>query len=82
MKMIVSTIFGCCALLATAQDKPEIPDDLLDDDHFRDDSALNEFTIPSIAKVFNELEKVSPLSYNPVITKTTNALPSTGPESR
>jgi len=65
MKLILSTIFGCCALLATAQDKPVIPDDLLDDDHFRDDRALNEFTVPSIAKVFNELEKVSPLSYDP-----------------
>ncbi|MGJ8697589.1 MAG: hypothetical protein ACSHYF_14825 [Verrucomicrobiaceae bacterium] len=46
-----------------AQDKPEIPEDLLDDEHFRTESGLNEFTVPSIAKVFDELEKISPLSY-------------------
>lgn len=65
MQTIIPTILGFCALLATAQDKPEIPDDLLNDEHFRNDTAINEFTVPSIAKVFNELEKVSPLSYNP-----------------
>lgn len=46
-----------------AQEKPEIPEDLLDDEHFRSESALNEFTVPSIAKVFDELEKISPLAY-------------------
>jgi len=46
-----------------AQERPEIPEDLLDDEHFRTESGLNEFTVPSIAKVFNELEKISPLSY-------------------
>lgn len=49
--------------LLTAQEKPEIPEDLLDDEHFRTESALNEFTVPSIAKVFDELEKISPLAY-------------------
>ncbi|MEN8693358.1 MAG: hypothetical protein ACN4GG_05045 [Akkermansiaceae bacterium] len=49
--------------LLTAQEKPEIPEDLLDDDHFRSESALNEFTVPSISKVFDELEKISPLAY-------------------
>lgn len=49
--------------LAMAQNKPPIPEDLLDDEHFRTESGLNEFTVPSIAKVFDELEKVSPLTY-------------------
>jgi len=47
-----------------AQDRPEIPPDLLDDEHFRSDSALNDFTVPSIVKVFDELEKISPLAYS------------------
>lgn len=54
------------ALMATpllAQEKLEIPEDLLDDEYFRSESALNEYTVPSIAKVFDELEKISPLSY-------------------
>ena len=65
MQMILLAVLGFCALVASAQDKPEIPDDLLDTEHFQSDSALNEFTVPSISKVFNELEKVSPLSYDP-----------------
>ena len=65
MQMIFLTLLGFCVLVASAQDKPEIPDDLLDTEHFRNDSALNEFTVPLISKVFNELEKVSPLSYDP-----------------
>ncbi|MGB0327170.1 MAG: hypothetical protein ACON4R_10305 [Akkermansiaceae bacterium] len=50
--------------LVAAQNKPPIPEDLMDDPHFRTESGLNEFTVPSIAKVFDELEKVSPLSYS------------------
>ena len=65
MKKVLPAILGLCVLCASGQKKPEIPDDLLDDEHFRSDSALNEFTVPSIAKVFDELEKVSPLSYDP-----------------
>lgn len=65
MQMIFLTLLGFCVLVASAQDKPEIPNDLLDTEHFRNDSALNEFTVPLISKVFNELEKVSPLSYDP-----------------
>ena len=65
MQMILLAVLGFCALVASAQEKHEIPDDLLDTEHFQSDSALNEFTVPSISKVFNELEKVSPLSYDP-----------------
>ena len=61
--------------LASAQDKPDIPEDLLDDEHFRTETALNEFTVPSIAKVFNELEKISPLSYNSEHLKAHDRLP-------
>lgn len=50
--------------LSPAQERPEIPEDLLDDEAFRNASALNEFTVPSIAKVFDELEKVTPLAYD------------------
>jgi len=49
--------------ISQAQERPEIPEDLLDDEHFRNESGLNEFTVPSIVKVFNELEKIPPLTY-------------------
>lgn len=41
--------------------KPEIPADLLDDPHVREELAINEFTAPSIAKIFESLEALAPL---------------------
>lgn len=41
--------------------KPQIPEDLIDNEHVREELGVNEFTAPSIAKVFETLEKVSPL---------------------
>ncbi len=64
MKSSTALLLGLLVGLASAQEKPAIPEDLLDDEQVRDEAALNEFTVPSIAKVFNELEKISPLSYN------------------
>lgn len=41
--------------------KPAIPADLLDDPHVREELAINEFTAPSIAKIFESLEALAPL---------------------
>ncbi len=38
-----------------------IPSDLLDDPHFREELAVNEFTAPSIAKLFDPLQFLMPL---------------------
>ncbi len=46
---------------AAAQDRPEIPADLLEDPHVREELAINEFTAPSIAKIFESLEALAPL---------------------
>lgn len=43
------------------QDKPDIPKDLLEDAHVREELAINEFTAPSIAKIFESLEALAPL---------------------
>jgi hypothetical protein len=40
---------------------PAIPDDLLADPHVREELAINEFTAPSIAKIFESLEALAPL---------------------
>lgn len=64
MKLRVYKLLIAFTAAVNAQEKPEIPEDLLDDQHFRNESALNEFTVPSIAKVFDELEKISPLAYS------------------
>jgi hypothetical protein len=47
-----------------AEDPPahqEIPADLLDDPHVREELAVNEFTAPSIAKIFDSLQVLAPL---------------------
>ena len=45
-----------------AQDElPEIPADLLDDPHVREELAVNEFTAPSISRIFDSLESLAPL---------------------
>ena len=43
--------------------KPEIPDDLLEDDHLREEYGVNEFTTPSIRKIFGQLEVLGTLPY-------------------
>jgi hypothetical protein len=52
------------SLPAFAQEgaKPEIPADLVEDPHVREELAINEFTAPSIAKIFESLEALAPLS--------------------
>jgi len=44
-----------------APKKQEIPADLLDDPHVREELAVNEFTAPSIAKLFETLQFLMPL---------------------
>lgn len=52
---------------APAEEKPsateanEIPADLLDDEHMREELGINEFTAPSISKLFDTLQFLMPL---------------------
>jgi len=48
---------------ATADAKPEVPDDLLEDDHLREEYGVNQFTTPSIRKIFGQLEALGSLPY-------------------
>ncbi|GAA5481660.1 hypothetical protein [Haloferula sargassicola] len=43
---------------------PSIPADLLDDPHVREELAINEFTAPSISRIFDSLESLTPLPIN------------------
>lgn len=49
------------AIPAQLPGAPPIPADLLEDDHFREELAINEFTAPSIARVFDSLKSLAPL---------------------
>jgi hypothetical protein len=41
--------------------RPDIPKDLMDDDHVREELAVNEFTAPLISKLFDTLQFLMPL---------------------
>ena len=51
----------CSAISAPAQ---EIPEDLIDDEHVREEFGINPITTPSIKKVFEELEELGTLPYD------------------
>jgi len=72
MKLLLATLIAICACfvpaVATAQDDTkeapaprEIPQDLLDDPHVREELAINDFTAPSISKLFDTLQFLMPL---------------------
>lgn len=55
--------FGLATGLGFCQEdaKPVIPEDLIDDAHLREELGVNEFTAPSISKLFETLEFLMPL---------------------
>ena len=42
----------------------DIPDELLEDEHVREEFGVNKFTTPSIRKIFQDLETLRPLPYD------------------
>lgn len=71
---MIKTLFtwvSCLILFTTlpmAQDQAQgpaaIPDELLDDEHIREEFGINEFTAPSINKIFSLLKRFRPLPYD------------------
>ena len=58
-----------------AQARGDIPKDLLDDPHVREELAVNEFTAPSIAKLFDTLQFLMPLPIADVARKMPARMP-------
>jgi hypothetical protein len=54
---------------------PVAPEDLLDDEHVREELAVNDFTAPSIAKVFDSLQHLAPLPMADVERKIPERMP-------
>ena len=57
---IGSGIFGLTGFLFGQ----EIPEELLEDDHVREEFGVNQFTTPSIRKIFEDLQTLRPLPYD------------------
>jgi len=56
----------------------EIPDYLLEDEHVREEFGVNQFTAPSIRKIFEDLRTLRPLPYEEL----QRAIPEETPQSR
>lgn len=54
---------------------PSIPEDLIDDEHVREELAINDFTAPSIAKVFDSLQNLAPLPMTDLERKIPERMP-------
>ena len=86
MKFLRSSVLPLLLLTLPLAAEPEIaegadagapvaPEDLLDDAHFREELAVNDFTAPSIAKVFDSLQQLAPLPYGDVERKAPERMP-------
>lgn len=61
-KFIMPALLSVLASVAIA-DAQEIPEELLEDEHVREEFGINQFTTPSIRKIFDDLKKLRPLPY-------------------
>lgn len=65
--LVLANILGivACPVVSIAQDppKPTIPKELILDEHLREEYGVNQFTTPSIKKLFEELESFGSLPY-------------------
>ncbi len=66
---------AACPTVGMGQDppKPTIPDELVLDEHLREEYGVNQFTTPSIKKLFEELESFGSLPYEKLKREIPNA---------
>lgn len=58
-----------------AEADPEVPEDLLEDPHLKEEFGVNEFTTPSIRKIFGSLDKLGALPYEKLRRETPKGTP-------
>lgn len=62
--LTASPLVGQDGLQPPSGDLGEVPEDLLSDEHVLEEFGVNQFTTPSISKIFEDLEKLHPLPYD------------------
>lgn len=72
--------FSCLASHADEEEgkrppRRAVPDDLIDDPHVREELGVNEFTAPSIKKIFDDLDKLAPLPADEMERKMPKRMP-------
>ena len=55
--------------------RPNIPDDLIDDPHVREELGVNEFTAPSIKRIFDDLDSLTPLHSDELVHEIPERMP-------
>lgn len=55
--------------------RPSVPDDLIDDPHVREELGVNEFTAPSIKRIFDDLDKLAPLPADELVREMPKRMP-------
>lgn len=71
-------LIALVSLAATSVIAQEIPDELLEDPHVREEFGVNKFTTPSIRKIFDDLRRLRPLPYDEL----KRIVPETPPQDR
>lgn len=61
-----------------ADKEPEVPEDLLGDEHLKEEFGVNQFTTPSIRKIFGSLDLLGQLPYD----KLKREVPKSAPQDR
>lgn len=63
--LLLSSLFAAFPVGAQEDpESPQIPEELLEDEHLREEMGVNDFTAPSIRKIFEDLRKLRPLPYD------------------
>ena len=64
--LLLSLALGLAGPAASQDKAPGVPEDLLDDEHFREEMGINDLTTPSIRKIFEQLADLGPIRYDDV----------------
>ena len=75
---VAGCLFGIGYCFPVSVRAQGIPDDLLEDEHVREEFGVNSFTTPSIRKIFADLETLRPLPYE----KLKRSVPKNPPRDR
>ncbi|NWK54668.1 hypothetical protein HW115_03535 [Verrucomicrobiaceae bacterium N1E253] len=73
--MLCAMIISLTGLSAQEAARPNVPDDLIDDPHVREELGINQFTAPSIKRIFDDLDKLAPLPTEEVAHKMPERMP-------
>lgn len=67
VKNLPLCVLALVCLSTAVQAAPVIPEELVEDEFFREELGVNDFTVPSIRKIFNDLDRLEPIPYERMV---------------